>query len=273
MTDRLGIIAGQGSYPLAVAEQARAEGARPFIVTIDGQTDADFSQFETARSPLGQTARIVKLLQQAGCKEVLLAGKIARPSMAELQPDAGALALLGKMALKGDDNALRVLTSWLEGQGFSMREADSVLPRQSWPAGFVGGPPATAEQLADIRLAMRALQQLDGLDVGQAAIAGQGRILAIEAAEGTDAMIARAGPYSGDGAVMVKMAKPSQDIKLDPPIIGLVTLEKLAEAGISLLAVEADRCRGAGARTEIEAAAVARNITLMSVSWSFLDEE
>ena len=273
MTGRLGIIAGQGSYPLALAQQARAQGEAPFILTIDGQADADFSQFETASSPLGQTARIVKLLQQAGCKELLLAGKITRPSMADLQPDAGALALLGKMALKGDDTALRVLTSWLEGQGFSMREADSVLPRQSWPAGFVFGPPANAGQLGDMRLAMRALHQLDGLDVGQAAIAGQGRILAIEAAEGTDAMIARAAPYCTDGAVLVKMAKPSQDIRLDPPVIGLATIEGLAAAGISLLAVEADRCRAAGERAEIEAAAAARNISLMSVSWSFLDEE
>ena len=273
MAGRLGIIAGQGSYPLALAEQARADGEPPFILTIEGQADADFSQFETASSPLGQTAQIVRLLQEAGCQQLVLAGKINRPSMAELQPDAGALALLGKMALKGDDNALRVLTSWLEGQGFAMRSPDSLLARQGWPAGFVSGPPATAEQLADLRLAMRALYQLDSLDVGQAAIAGQGRILAIEAAEGTDAMIARAKPYCEDGAVLVKMAKPSQDKQLDPPVIGLATIEGLAAAGISLLAVEAYICRAAGDRAEIEAGAAAQSITLMSVSWSFLDEE
>ncbi|MBL6622961.1 MAG: UDP-2,3-diacylglucosamine diphosphatase LpxI [Alphaproteobacteria bacterium] len=272
MAGRLGIIAGQGSYPLALAERAKAEGEAPFILVIDGQADADFSQFETASSPLGQTARIVRLLQEAGCQRLLLAGKVTRPSMADLQPDAGALALLGKMALKGDDNALRVLTSWLEGQGFSMLAADSFLPRQSWPAGFVSGPAASAGQMADIRLALQALYQLDRLDVGQAVIAGQGRILAIEAAEGTDAMIARAKPFCTDGAVMVKMAKPSQDSQLDPPVIGLATIEALAAAGISLLAVEADRCHAADQRAEIEAAATAGKITLMSVSWSLLDK-
>lgn len=268
MASRLGIIAGQGPHPLSLARAAARTGSAPFIICLEGQADENFSDFETVQLPVGQTARIIASLKQAGCDQLVLAGKLRRPALADLKPDAGALSLLGKMAIKGDDNALRVISGWLAAEGFEILSPDTILARPVWPAGLIAGTAPSDQQSQDMQLGLSALAALDRLDVGQSVVCGQGRVLAIEAAEGTQAMIARAAGFAADGAVMVKMAKPSQDRQLDPPVIGLQTIISLAEAGISLMAIEADMVRAADPKSVIEGVASDRGVSLLAISWS-----
>jgi UDP-2,3-diacylglucosamine hydrolase len=249
--DTLGIVAGGGELPVAIAQAAHAAGRAVFVVALEGNAKPEeFGAFAHEWASLGQLGRMLSLLKRAGCSEVTMAGTVKRPSVAQLKLDGrGAMALPRVLAAatKGDDALLRAVLDLFEEDGFRVIGAAEAAGRLLAPEGVLGGLQPSAEDQADIALGARVVGALGTLDIGQGAVVCRGLTLAVEAAEGTDAMLSRVAelPQSLRGSaderkgVLVKCAKCHQDRRVDLPVIGARTVELAAAAGLAGIAVEA----------------------------------
>ena len=244
MTATLGIVAGAGALPGKLVTACRAQGREVFVVALEGEAEADvIDSAPHAWVRLGAAGRMLRLLHEAGCEEVVLAGPIHRPALSRLRPDRRGARILSKLltASGGDDSLLSVVVKELEGEGFRVVGADDVLAELLATPGCWGrlepGPAATA----DIERGVAVVRALGTFDVGQAAVVQQGRVLGIEAAEGTDALLARCADLRLDGApgVLIKLSKSGQQRRADLPTIGPQTVEHAASSGLAGIAVEA----------------------------------
>jgi len=246
----LGIIAGGGELPIAVAEAAVAAGRDVFILALKGSADDHVSRFAHEWNTLGEVGRAMKLLRAHGVGDVLLAGKVARPRFSEVRLDAKGMMVLPKVlaaARKGDDALLRCMVSLFEDEGFRTVGVAEAAPALLANEGVLGRTQPSEDDRADIAVAAKVVRAMGALDIGQAAAVCAGLVLAVEAAEGTDRMIARVGelPEAIRGApgkpkgVLVKAPKPLQDGKTDLPVIGTDTVRNAAAAGLAGIAVEA----------------------------------
>lgn len=242
----LGIIAAGGPFPLRVAEAARAQGREVFVVCVRDWCDAAlYAGFPHAAERLGAGGSIVARLREAGARDLVLAGKAARPSLLGLLPDAWttrALAKIGPAAFRGDDSLLRAVSRLLEEEGFRLVAPQDVLGGAlAAGEGLLAGPAPDAMARADVARGAAVLRALAPQDVGQAVVVQQGLVLGVEAIEGTDALLARCGALrrDGPGGVLVKLPKPQQDRRLDPPVIGAATVEGARAAGLRGIAIEA----------------------------------
>jgi DUF1009 family protein len=241
----LGIIAGGGPLPARVAAAAAAGGRGVFLVALEGYADpALIAPYPHAPARLGAAGHILQLLRQAGCEEIVLVGPVRRPSLLHLRPDAeGArlLARVGRAAFAGDDGFLAAIVKILGEEGFRVLGAHEVLTEAVGPKGLLSQAAPDAEALADIARATAVLRALGAVDVGQGCVVQQGIVLAVEAIEGTDAMLARAAGLArpGPGGVLVKMVKPGQDRRADLPTIGPRTIDAAHAAGLRGVAFEA----------------------------------
>jgi hypothetical protein len=245
----LGIIAGGGELPHAIAESARKDGRAIFVLAINSSTDNWVSDYQHEWIGLGETGKAMKALKTAGCTDVLLAGRIERPKFSELKIDAKGLLALPRVlsaAVKGDDALLRAMVDLFEREGFHVVGAAEAAPGLIATVGLLGKVTPNAENESDIALGFEIVRALGALDVGQAAAVCAGLPLAVEAAEGTDKMIARINTlpehFRGTPArrrgVLVKAPKPIQDRKTDLPVIGVQTIENAAAAGLAGIALE-----------------------------------
>jgi DUF1009 family protein len=241
---KLGIVAGGGGLPLAVARRCEAEGRPFFIVRIKGFADDAIARYEGAESGLGEFGRTIKLLNKAGCEAVCFAGIVHRPDFRQLKPDLkGAAVLPGLIAAaaKGDDALLRQVLSVFEADGFAIEGADQVLGGETLPVGPLGRHAPDEAALADLRKALEVARAAGELDIGQGAVVADGLVLAVEAQEGTDAMLARVaglpetirGREGARRGALAKTPKPIQDERVDMPVIGARTLEGAAAAGLA----------------------------------------
>lgn len=242
---KLGIIAGSGELPRRLIAACRAEGRPFFVLAITDHTDPVTPTGTDHRwTRLGLVGEALGALKSADCAEVVFAGAIRRPSLVSLRPDARGAALIARIGWRalGDDGVLRAVSDVLEAEGFRVVGAHDVLGSLVAPRGLLAGPAPDALAEADIARAVAVLDALDALDVSQAVVVQQGIVLGIEAVEGTDALVARAGTVrrEGPGGVLVKLAKRSQDRRFDLPTIGLATVRNAAQAGLRGLAIEAD---------------------------------
>lgn len=241
---KLGIIAGQGELPALMVDAAQVQDRPAFILALEGQTAPDLvSGMEHAWVRLGAISDAIDALRDAGCREVVFAGSVKRPSLLNLGLDgrgAKLLAKFGKAAL-GDDRLLSVLVKELEGEGLRVVGADDVLAGLLVEEGTLGhhGPDEMAA--VDIALGLDVAKAIGGLDVGQAVVVQQGVVLGVEGAEGTDALIVRCAELAreGPGGVLVKVKKPSQERRVDLPTIGVDTVRASARAGLRGIVIEA----------------------------------
>lgn len=241
---KLGLIAGGGDLPAAVASRCDAEGRPVYVVRLNGFADPHLTRWPGDDFGMAQIGAILKALKANGCQAVCLAGIVNRPDFKTLKPDfKGATLLPGivSAASKGDDALLRKILSVFEGEGFAVEGADDILGGETLPARALGAVEPTAEQLNDLKKALHVAEKSGELDIGQGAVVCDGLVLAVEAQEGTDAMLRRVAALPGDlrgepGApkgALGKAPKPIQDLRVDMPVIGPRTVELAAEAGLA----------------------------------------
>jgi len=247
----LAIICGAGSLPFKVAEVARLSGRRPVLFAIRGSADADAVRaFDHHWIGLGQLGRFVRLARSEGCREVAAIGGVVRPTVAQLWPDWKALLMLPRIVAAfrgGDDHLLTRVAAILEDEGLRLVGAHEIAPDILMPSGLLGGLEPSERDRADIALGLSVLRATGPFDIGQAAVVADGRVLALEGAEGTDLMLAHVAALRTAGhirvakgaGVLIKAAKPGQDRRLDLPSIGPRTVESATQAGLAGIAVVA----------------------------------
>ncbi|HET6184727.1 MAG TPA: UDP-2,3-diacylglucosamine diphosphatase LpxI [Acetobacteraceae bacterium] len=256
----LGILAGGGELPARVAAAAEAMGRPVFVIALEGAADLGLlSRFRHCVARIGAAGRILRALREQNCCDVVLIGAVRRPSILSLRPDAAGarlLARIGRAAFGGDDALLAAVVRVLEEEGFRVIGADTVLADALAPAGVLTKcrPDELAE--GDTRRGVAVARALGAADVGQGCVVQQGLVLAVEAIEGTDAMLARAAGLArpGPGGVLVKLVKPGQERRADLPTIGPATVTAAAQAGLRGIAFEAGGVMLAGRQATIAAA-------------------
>lgn len=261
---KLGLLAGGGPFPARVADAATRAGHQVFVVCLKGFCDpGDYARFPHAVERLGAGGAIIQRLKDEGVTHVVLAGKVKRPSMLSLLPDvwmAKAMARVGVAILSGDDALFRAVVQVLGEEGFEVVAPQSLIEGSTAAAaGLLAGAEPDAIARADIARGIETLRCLAPMDVGQAVVVQQGMVLGIEAVEGTDALIARAGELrrDGPGGVLVKLAKTGQEMRIDAPVVGPMTVAGAQAAGLRGIAIEAGRTILAERAALLEAAEAA----------------
>lgn len=258
MPPRLGIVAGGGSLPERLVEACRSQGRPFFVLAIEGQGDPQrFAGVPCRSVRLGAVGCAFELLHEGGAEEVVFAGAVRRPSLAALRPDGRALRLLAGIGgrLASDDRLMSALIEACEREeGFRVVGPEAVLGDVLATEGPLGRLRPDADEARDIAYGVEVAAALGRLDVGHSVVVQQGVVLGVEAAEGTDALVRRCGALRRDaaGGVLVKIRKPQQERRADPPVVGLATVEAAAEARLRGIAVEA------GGTLVIDRRAVAR---------------
>lgn len=254
MNARVGLVAGSGQLPLLFARAMRRESESRLVAIVAHEGESDPALAACADHllwvKLGQFERILSFLREHGARDLVLVGGIRKSTIWRARPDRLALGMVFKRLVGGmdDDRLLRAVAAELEERGFCLRSVTDFMPELLAPRGVLSRREPSEAEWADIRHGWRAAKGLGALDIGQGVVVRRGMVVAAEAMEGTDAMLARAGGlldargwgWSGEGsAVFVKVVKPMQDRRLDLPTIGPGTLESMIKAGIRVAAVEA----------------------------------
>ena len=249
---KLGLIAGGGALPVELAAHCEAAG-RPFaVMRLRSFADPVLSRYPGVEVGLGEFGKVFKALKAHGCEVVCFAGTVARPDFAALIPDLRGVAVvpgLIKAARQGDDALLRRVLLEFEKEGFAIEGAHEVVGEMTLPLGPLGAHAPRAQDASDIERALLVAREIGKLDVGQGAVVCEGLVLAVEAQEGTDAMLRRVAdlPQAIRGSaeqrrgVLAKAPKPIQETKVDLPTIGVATLQRAARAGLAGVVGEAGR--------------------------------
>lgn len=246
--DKLGLIAGAGSLPVEIAQRCEDAGRSLFIVRLPG-AEQSLAEYPGTEAGLGQLGKVIKAFKDARCQAICMIGKVQRPNLATLVPDRGGLKYwpgLIASAFKGDDGLLREVSRIFESQGFRVEGPQEVAGDLTLPSGPIGSYVPTEDELSDVHQALFVARELGRLDVGQGAVVVRGIVLAVEAQEGTDAMLQRVatlrpelrGAPDSLAGVLAKAPKPIQDRRLDLPTIGVETVRKAARAGLAGIAGE-----------------------------------
>jgi UDP-2,3-diacylglucosamine hydrolase len=248
---KLAIIAGSGDLPIRIAEHCRTNAKPYFVARLASFADQRLEAHPGGEFGIGEMGARFKAMKAEGCDAIVFAGGVARPDFAKLKLDAHFAMMLPRVLAasgKGDDAILRVMVEECEKEGFRVVGADDVLGGLKAPAGALGAHQPSARDWRDIRKAAALASALGAWDVGQGAVVCEGLVLAVEALEGTDAMLSRVallpqevrGQAKARRGVLVKCPKPQQERRIDLPTIGLKTIENAALAGLAGIGVEAE---------------------------------
>ena len=257
----LGILAGGGRLPAQVAAAAQAAGRAVFIVGLEGFAEKQvIAPWPHEIIRMGAVGRILGALRTHGCHDLVMIGPVRRPSIFDLRPDAeGAkiAARIGRAAFGGDDGLLAAVVKVLGDEGFRVLGAHEIFQAALGPRGILSRTEPDAQAMADIERGVAVARLLGSADVGQGCVVQLGIVLAVEAVEGTDAMLSRCGDLkrAGPGGVLVKVVKPGQERRADLPTIGPDTIHNAAAAGLRGVAFEA----GATILADREASVAAAN--------------
>ena len=242
---KLGIIAGGGTLPQALVKYCIKNQIPYFVLAITGNAkQEDFSsEIPHLFIRIGQAGTGLKRLKEEQIQDIVMIGTIRRPSFADLVPDLRTTAFFSKIGLKalGDDGILRALIKEIEKENMKVVGIHEIMPEILLPEGLLTKHKPDKQALEDIKRGVMAALKLGELDIGQSVVVQQGLVLGLEGIEGTDELIKRCGTYQrkGDGGVLVKLRKPTQDMRVDLPTIGVKTIENAHQAGLKGLAVHA----------------------------------
>ncbi len=250
MSAPLGLIAGLGDLPVAIAENAVATEQGVYVLRLKGFEEPRLAAYPGSVVGLGEVGAVISRLKEAGCRDLVFAGNVSRPNFSDLKLDLKGAALLPKVlseARRGDDALLRVLVNEFEKNGFNVIGSEQAHARLLAPAGLIAGPAPGEVLRADMEIAARVASAIGALDIGQACVVCDGLVLAVEAQEGTDEMLRRCaalpetirGREGARRGVLVKRPKPVQERRIDLPTTGVSTVELAAAAGLAGIGVEA----------------------------------
>ena len=240
----LGLIAGKGQFPSLISQGAAKLGIDVVAVGFDGFTDERLGEEvrELRLLKLGQLEKLIKFFRSRGVNRIVLAGAIHKPSALQLRPDFRAMRLVMRLSSRNDSSLLRALAQELEGEGMEVVSPLEYVPELVMPEGLLTRREPTQREREDIAFGWGLAKELGRLDVGQCLVVQDRVTVAVEAIEGTDETLRRAGKLlKKPGGVVVKIFKPGQDLHIDQPSIGLQTIEVMRESGLTCLAAEAGR--------------------------------
>ena len=240
----LGIIAGNGVYPRLLADAARKAGVKKIIAAaFTDETDPVLVQhvdlIEWMR--VGQLNRLLKFFNEHKVHHAIMAGQIAPKNLFDLRPDWKALLLLGKLKERNAESIFAAIANELTRIDVELLPATTFLEDCLVPAGLIAGAKLSRREEEDVDLGWKIAKEIARLDIGQTVIVKNGTVVVVEAFEGTNEAIRRGGALAREGAVIVKVAKPNQDMRFDVPVIGRETISVAAEAKIRVIALEAGR--------------------------------
>ncbi|HEV7267327.1 MAG TPA: UDP-2,3-diacylglucosamine diphosphatase LpxI [Falsiroseomonas sp.] len=246
MAEPLGLVAGGGLMPLRIADAAAKAGRPLFCILIEGfARPQDFAAYRHEVVPLGQIGRMLSLMRGQHVRDLVLAGRVTRPSLLGFRFDAEGMRLVAKLGRRaifgGDDGLLSAVLRLVREEGFRPLGAQEVLEALLVPEGVLSRLAPTGDDRADIARGVLVARALGAADVGQCCVVQQGLVLGLEAIEGTDALLARCAGLrrEGGGGVLVKLVKPRQDVRADLPVIGPETVRGATAAGLAGIAIQA----------------------------------
>src|SRR6266513_415912 len=242
--ESLGIIAGNGVYPRLLADYVRKAGVKKIVAAaFTNETDPALAQhvdlIEWMR--VGQLSRLLKFFREQKVHHAIMAGQIAPKNLFDLHPDWKALLLLGKLKERNAESIFAAIADELTKIDVELLPATTFLEDSLAASGLIAGPKLSRNEEDDVDLGWKIAKEIARLDIGQTVLVRNGTVVAVEALEGTNDAIRRGGELASSGAVMVKVAKPSQDMRFDVPVIGVETMRVAAEAKLRVIAVEAGK--------------------------------
>lgn len=246
---RLGLIAGNGRFPFLVLDAARGAGHTVTIIAIKEEA---FPELEAAaarepavavhRVSLGQLGRCISLLKAAGVEQAVMAGQVKHTKLfADIVPDMTLLGVLMRLKSRNTDALISGVADVLRDHGITLLDSTAFLAPLLAAGGVLTSRMPTEAESADLAFGHRIADAIAGLDIGQTVAVKAAAVVGVEAMEGTDALIARAGLLAGPGVCVVKVAKPNQDMRFDVPVVGLATIAAMKAAGATVLSVDAGK--------------------------------
>ncbi len=242
--DVLGIIAGNGVYPRLLADSARKAGVRKIVAAaFTDETDPALTQnvdlIEWMR--VGQLSRLLKFFREQKTHHAIMAGQIAPKNLFDLHPDWKALLVLSKLKQRNAESIFAAIADELAKVDVDLLPATTFLEDSLARAGLIAGQKLSRREEEDVDFGWKIATEIARFDIGQTIIVKNGTVLAVEAFEGTNDAIKRGGALAHKGAVMIKVAKPNQDMRFDVPVIGVETLRVASEARLRAIAMEAGK--------------------------------
>jgi hypothetical protein len=242
---QIGIIAGKGELPEIVARDARNRGYKVITVALENLASPVLNDLsdEIKWLNVGKLGALINTLKNSGVSEAIMAGKVPKAILykSKVTPDLRAVKLLFSLKDKSDDSILNALARELATEGITIVNTAAFSPHLLTPAGVLTVNEPSKEEWADIEFGWRIAKAIGELDIGQTVVIKGRAVMAVEAIEGTDEAVQRGGKLAGDGAVVVKVSKPQQDMRLDVPVVGPATLQSMIDVRARVLAIEAER--------------------------------
>ena len=240
----LGIIAGNGVYPRLLADSGRLAGVKKIVAAaFKDETDPSLKDhvdlIEWMR--VGQLGRLLKFFREQKIHHAIMAGQIAPKNLFDLRPDAKTVLLLARLKERNAESIFAAISDELAKIEIELLPATTFLESYLASVGLIAGPKLSRREEEDVDLGWKTAKEIARLDVGQTVVVKNGTVLAVEGLEGTNDAITRGGALAGEGAVMVKVAKPNQDMRFDVPVIGVETIRVASEAKVRVIALEAGK--------------------------------
>ncbi len=246
---RLGLIAGNGRFPFLVLDAAHRLGHEVVIIAVKEEASPDLERVAAStpaiaihRISLGQLGKCIELLRRADVTHAVMAGQVKHVKLfAGILPDRALLSVLMRLKAKNTDSLIAAIAEVMRENGIELMDSTVFLKPLMARTGLMTKRAPTAEETDDFAFGYRMADAIAGLDIGQTIVVKDRAVVAVEAMEGTDDVIARAGRLAGPGTRVVKVAKPKQDMRFDVPVVGRRTIEAMVAAGASSLTVDAGK--------------------------------
>ena len=244
LDNTIGLIAGNGSFPLLVLDEAGRRGVKVVVLAIKGEADSRIGEREATVHwiGLGEVSRAIKLFKQEAVSQAIMAGQVKHKKVfTSLKPDPALLRVWSRMKTRNTDAVLGAVADVLAEEGIELMDSTCLLRPWMATAGVLGSRQPSRGERKDIEFGFRIARELARLDIGQTVVVKGGAVVAAEAMEGTDETIRRAGRLVSEGLTVVKVARPAQDMRFDVPVVGPRTIDVMGEAGCSVLALQAEK--------------------------------